>query len=148
VASATTEVEGALNRHEQVDAAVVYGVQVPGTDGRAGMASLTGKSDAFDGPGLAAFLKAQLPAYAVPLFIRLRPEQVAPMSPMRQPPCVPVRLTVKGSVGAVLEVEGTIVAFLEDPVVVKGILTHLGLPAEPLPVVRARGPPPRLFEAS
>ena len=26
--------------------------------------------------------------------IRLRPEQVAPMSPMRQPPCVPVRLTV------------------------------------------------------
>ena len=41
-----------------------------------------------------------------------------------------------------------IVAFLEDPVVVKGILTHLGLPAEPLPVVRARGPPPSLFTAS
>lgn len=26
--------------------------------------------------------------------IRLRPEQVAPMSPMRQPPCLPVRLTI------------------------------------------------------
>ncbi len=72
---ATTEVEGALNRHPQLEQAVVYGVQVPGTDGRAGMASLTWKSGEFDGPGLAQFLKGQLPAYAVPLFIRLRPEQ-------------------------------------------------------------------------
>lgn len=80
---ATTEVEGALNRHPNVDQAVVYGVQVPGTDGRAGMASLTWKADAsgaqsgagFDGAALAGFLRGALPAYAVPLFVRLRPEQ-------------------------------------------------------------------------
>ena len=34
-----------------------------------------------------------------------------------------------------------------DPKVVKGILMHLALRAEPLPVVRSRGPPPELFEA-
>lgn len=72
---ATTEVEGALNRHPAIDQAVVYGVTVPGCDGRAGMASLTWKEGEFDGAGLAQFLKAALPAYAVPLFIRLRPEQ-------------------------------------------------------------------------
>ena len=40
-----------------------------------------------------------------------------------------------------------VLAFLEDPKVVKGILMHLGLRAEPLPAVRSRGPPPQLFEA-
>lgn len=72
---ATTEVEGALNRHPCVEQAVVYGVQVPGTDGRAGMASLTWNAGEFDGADLAALLRKNLPAYAVPLFIRLRPEQ-------------------------------------------------------------------------
>jgi acyl-CoA synthetase (AMP-forming)/AMP-acid ligase II len=72
---ATTEVEGALNRHPAVEQAVVYGVQVPGTDGRAGMASLTWKEGSFDGAGLANLLREVLPAYAVPLFVRLRPEQ-------------------------------------------------------------------------
>ncbi len=72
---ATTEVEGALNGYPNVDQAVVYGVEVPNADGRAGMASLTWKGAEFDGKGLAEFLKANLPAYAVPLFIRLRPEQ-------------------------------------------------------------------------
>ncbi|MGQ0699089.1 MAG: long-chain-acyl-CoA synthetase [Panacagrimonas sp.] len=72
---ATTEVEGALNRHPQIEQAVAYGVEIPGTDGRAGMASLTWKGGAFDGAGLAKFLREQLPAYAVPVFIRLRPEQ-------------------------------------------------------------------------
>ena len=34
-----------------------------------------------------------------------------------------------------------VIAFLEEPTVVKGILTHLGLPAEPLPAVNAQAPP-------
>lgn len=72
---ATTEVEGALNRHPQVEQAVVYGVEVPGCEGRAGMASLTWKGRAFNGKALAQFLSDELPGYAVPLFIRLRPEQ-------------------------------------------------------------------------
>jgi len=34
-----------------------------------------------------------------------------------------------------------IIAFLEDPQVVRGILLHLGLPADPPPMGRARDPP-------
>ena len=70
---ATTEVEAALNRFEGIEQACVYGVQVAGTDGRAGMAALC--CAAFDGAALALHLCAELPAYAVPLFIRLRAEQ-------------------------------------------------------------------------
>ncbi len=72
---ATTEVEGALNRHPAVEQAVVYGVQLAGCDGRAGMAALTWKGGKLDGPGLAKHLCDTLPAYAVPLFLRLREEQ-------------------------------------------------------------------------
>ena len=41
-----------------------------------------------------------------------------------------------------------VLAFLEEPKIVKGILGHLGLRADPLPVVRSHGPPPDLFEAA
>ena len=41
-----------------------------------------------------------------------------------------------------------VLAFLEGPKIVKGILGHLGLRADPLPVVRSHGPPPDLFEAA
>ena len=71
---ATTEVETALNGYKGIEQAVVYGVSVPGADGRAGMAALTlpGK---LDGAALARHLVATLPAYAVPLFLRLKREQ-------------------------------------------------------------------------
>lgn len=72
---ATTEVEGALNRHPAVEQAVVYGVEIRGCDGRAGMAALSWKEGELDGAGLAKLLCATLPAYAVPLFLRLRAEQ-------------------------------------------------------------------------
>jgi acyl-CoA synthetase (AMP-forming)/AMP-acid ligase II len=76
---ATTEVEGALASYPGVEQAVVYGVEVPGCDGRAGMASLSytdgGGGGALDGAALAAHLRGRLPAYAVPLFLRLRAEQ-------------------------------------------------------------------------
>jgi len=72
---ATTEVEGALGRHPAVEHAVVYGVQVPGCDGRAGMAALSWTAGEFDGAGLAQQLCDNLPVYAVPLFLRLRAEQ-------------------------------------------------------------------------
>jgi len=69
---ATTEVEGALNSYAGIEQAVAYGVEVPGTDGRAGMAALSYVGDKLDGAALAAHLRAQLPAYAIPLFLRLR----------------------------------------------------------------------------
>ena len=71
---ATTEVEAALGSFPGVQEAVVYGVQLPHSDGRAGMAALT-LSGALDGAALATHLAERLPAYAVPLFLRLRPEQ-------------------------------------------------------------------------
>ncbi|HET8881436.1 MAG TPA: long-chain-acyl-CoA synthetase [Solimonas sp.] len=71
---ATTEIEGVLNQFAGVAEAVVYGVQVPNADGRAGMAALT-LSAAFDGAALARHLCDKLPAYAVPLFVRLRTAQ-------------------------------------------------------------------------
>ncbi len=71
---ATTEVEAALSSFEGVEQAVVYGVAVPGTDGRAGMAALTLEGP-LDGAALAQHLSARLPPYAIPLFLRLRADQ-------------------------------------------------------------------------
>ncbi|KQU06486.1 AMP-dependent synthetase [Rhodococcus sp. Leaf7] len=69
---ATTQVEGALNSHPDVDQAVVFGVDIDKTDGKAGMAAVTlrgGKS--FDGNSFAQHAYKNLPGYAVPLFIRV-----------------------------------------------------------------------------
>ena len=74
---ATTEVEAALTSFPQIEQAVVYGVEVPNTDGRAGMAALTLKPEVnqLDATGLARHLQAALPAYAIPMFLRLRETQ-------------------------------------------------------------------------
>lgn len=69
---ATTEVEGALSAHPAIEQSVVYGVAVPGTDGKAGMAAVTVRAGhEFDGVRLAAELFEKLPSYAVPLFVRV-----------------------------------------------------------------------------
>lgn len=73
---ATSEVEAALSADPEIDHAVVYGVTVPGMDGRAGMAAITLRNGiGFDGMHISRYLFSKLPAYAVPLFIRLRAEQ-------------------------------------------------------------------------
>lgn len=71
---ATTEVEAAFAGISGIEQAVVYGVQVPHTEGRAGMAALT-LSGPFDGDAVARALSRRLPAYAVPVFIRIKAEQ-------------------------------------------------------------------------
>ncbi|MGQ4616380.1 long-chain-acyl-CoA synthetase [Nocardia sp. R7R-8] len=69
---ATTEVEGALSKAESIEQAVVFGVDIPGTDGKAGMAAVTLRPGAeFDGAAVAKLAYEQLPGYAVPLFIRI-----------------------------------------------------------------------------
>lgn len=73
---ATGEVEGVLAGQPGIADAAVYGVEVPHADGRAGMAALTLADGAeLDGAALAVALRAALPAYAVPLFLRIRAEQ-------------------------------------------------------------------------
>ncbi|HEY1058953.1 MAG TPA: long-chain-acyl-CoA synthetase [Limnobacter sp.] len=69
---ATSEVEGVLAKYPALAHAVVYGVQVPGADGRAGMAAISFKDGVEpDWSALAEFLRAELPAYAVPQYIRV-----------------------------------------------------------------------------
>jgi fatty-acyl-CoA synthase len=70
---ATTEVAEAVRACPGVQAAAVYGVAVPGADGRAGMAAIVA-GEAFDLATLHAHLARSLPAYARPLFLRLTPD--------------------------------------------------------------------------
>ena len=69
----TGEVAAALAAAPGVVEANVYGVAVPGTDGRAGMATLV-VNDAFDIAALQAVCESHLPAYARPVFLRLQRE--------------------------------------------------------------------------
>jgi fatty-acyl-CoA synthase len=66
----TGEVEEVLTNYPGIDEAVVYGIAIPGADGRAGMAALVTGAD-FDFGGLDAHLAARLPEYARPVFLRL-----------------------------------------------------------------------------
>ncbi|WP_135457297.1 long-chain-acyl-CoA synthetase FadD6 [Mycobacterium sp. DL99] len=69
---ATTEVEAALAGDPVVDECTVFGVEVPGAGGRAGMAAIQLKADhEFDGKAIADAFYGHLPAYAVPLFVRV-----------------------------------------------------------------------------
>jgi fatty-acyl-CoA synthase len=69
---ATTEVEAAVSLDQQVDEATVFGVEVPGAGGRAGMAAIQLKEgQEFDGKALAEAAYEHLPGYAVPLFVRI-----------------------------------------------------------------------------
>lgn len=69
---ATTEVEGALAADSSVAECTVFGVKVADTGGRAGMAAVKLRDGAsFDGRALADTLYDNLPAYAMPLFIRI-----------------------------------------------------------------------------
>ena len=69
---ATTDVEAALAADPGVGECTVFGVEVPDTGGRAGMAAVKLRDGAqFDGVGLAEVLHDRLPGYAVPLFVRI-----------------------------------------------------------------------------
>jgi fatty-acyl-CoA synthase len=69
----TNEVAEFVAQAPGISTANVYGVEVPGTDGRAGMAAITTKGDV-DYDGLYAWLADRLPKYAIPLFIRVQKE--------------------------------------------------------------------------
>lgn len=68
----TQEVETVLSAYPGLDMVNVYGVRVPGAEGRAGMAALTmAPGVTFDPAAFHAFATARLASYAVPLFVRL-----------------------------------------------------------------------------
>ncbi len=66
----TSEVRDCLAGFGGVLDVTVYGVAVPGSEGRAGMAVLV-TDEAFDIEGLGPYLRSHLPSYARPLFLRL-----------------------------------------------------------------------------
>jgi fatty-acyl-CoA synthase len=69
---ATAEVAELLNGAPGVSETAVYGVKIPGTDGRAGMALVVlSAGTTFDAPAYFAFVERMLPAYARPLFVRI-----------------------------------------------------------------------------
>ncbi len=69
----TAEVLSALAAAPGVKEGVVYGVSVPGADGRAGMAALV-VGPGFDLKALRAEAAQRLPGFARPVFVRLLPE--------------------------------------------------------------------------
>ena len=69
---ATTQVEAALASDKSVEQCTVFGVEIPHTGGRAGMAAIKLRDGAeFDGKSLARAVYEQLPGYALPLFVRV-----------------------------------------------------------------------------
>lgn len=66
----TSEVGEALLAYPGISEATVYGVAIPGTEGRAGMAAVVCKG-ALDFTSLLAHLAPRLPAYARPIFLRV-----------------------------------------------------------------------------
>ncbi|MDX1734807.1 MAG: long-chain-acyl-CoA synthetase [Halioglobus sp.] len=72
----TNEVGEIINSDAQVNFCNVYGVEIPGTNGRAGMAALT-LAEGVESLDIAAFsrhIADHLPAYARPVFLRIQPE--------------------------------------------------------------------------
>ncbi|CAH0603274.1 unnamed protein product [Chrysodeixis includens] len=67
----TTEVESAISRVADQRDAVVYGVEIPNTDGRAGMCGIVDTQGSLDLEKLAKDIAKDLPKYARPIFIRI-----------------------------------------------------------------------------
>jgi len=72
---ATAEVEEIINLYPDVLSSAVYGVAIPGTEGKAGMATIVPgcNYDAFDMIAFSAYLREELPSFAIPVFLRFCP---------------------------------------------------------------------------
>ena len=72
----TTEVENMLTEYDKIVEAVVYGVEIPNTNGRAGMAAITLKPNTAlneqDYADMLSCFKSELPPYAIPVFLRIQ----------------------------------------------------------------------------
>ncbi|MDA7696913.1 AMP-binding protein, partial [Porticoccaceae bacterium] len=69
----TNEVGEILNANSQVEIANVYGVDVPATEGKAGMASIAlNPGQVFDPLEFADYVSENLPGFAQPVFVRIQ----------------------------------------------------------------------------
>lgn len=113
---ATGEVASVLSEYPHIDMANVYGVKVPGHEGRAGMAAFVYQGK-FDGESLMAFLHAHLPAYAQPVFLRL----------VQQPETTGTFKYKKSELVA----DGFSLEKVKDPVYVRNVATQTYVPLTP-----------------
>lgn len=69
----TTEVENIIDGSGMVQEAIVYGVEIPKTNGKAGMVTLVPQNPEaeFDADKLFTYLQDNLPPYAIPVFVRV-----------------------------------------------------------------------------
>lgn len=74
----TTEVEQILDGFEGIQESVVYGVEIPDTNGRAGMAQLRldRAHSEFDFDALCRYLQKELPHFAIPVFLRINVQEM------------------------------------------------------------------------
>ncbi|XP_063871974.1 long-chain fatty acid transport protein 1-like [Scylla paramamosain] len=70
----STEVEGVVSKMAGNKDAVVYGVEVPGAEGKAGMAAIVDPEGSLDLTDFLKGMKKNLPPYACPLFVRILKE--------------------------------------------------------------------------
>ena len=72
----TTEVENMVCEYHKIAEAVVYGVEIPNTNGRAGMAAITlvdgEELNEDDLSAMVNVFKKCLPSYAIPVFLRVQ----------------------------------------------------------------------------
>ena len=72
----TTQVENVVSEYPKIADAVVYGVEIPHTNGRAGMVAITlfdgMQFDPTDYANMYEQFKSALPAYAIPVFLRIQ----------------------------------------------------------------------------
>ena len=122
----TNEVGEIINGFQDIEFCNVYGVEVPGADGRAGMVALrlTEGSD-LDVDALAVHVAHELPPYARPVFVRVQSE-------------IEVTGTFKMVKGD-LKREGYDISEIDDPVYVMkpGSATYEALDSEYLETIRS-----------
>lgn len=68
----TLEIESILNSYPSINMSAVYGVSIPNTEGKAGMAAINLKSSLkFEITDFSRFIREVLPSYSIPVFIRI-----------------------------------------------------------------------------
>ena len=71
----TEEMEILINSFDQIEYSCAYGVLITGTEGRAGMISFIMKGgEDFDFDKFSEFVNDKIPAYAIPIFVRIKKE--------------------------------------------------------------------------
>ncbi|XP_025832140.1 long-chain fatty acid transport protein 4 [Agrilus planipennis] len=67
----TSEIEAVISNTVELKDAVVFGVEVPHTEGKAGMVAIVDLTETLNINELSEGLRAHLPGYAIPLFVRV-----------------------------------------------------------------------------